>query len=243
MKATRMLLLGLTAAITAAQESRISVYEGPMECDEADKVKVGDSLGMHYVGTIDQSSKAGEPGKQFDSSRDRGVALERTIGVGQLIQGWDEALIGLCKGAKAILIIPPELGYGANGAGDIIPGGATLNFDVEVISVTAPAPQPDLFEELDVDHDGMLTPEEILTHFRQEGPDAEIPPGLMEKDDKNNDGVVSRDEFGGPRMEWPMCLEMLFRNAEPTGLGLAVRWLCQRDREYSASTSAHKEEL
>lgn len=239
-----ILFVGLAAAITAAEELKVNVYEGPTECDEADKVKVGDELGMHYTGTIDESSKSGDPGMQFDSSHDRGI-LERTIGVGQLIEGWDEGLIGLCKGAKAILVIPPEMGYGSRGTGDIIPGDATLRFDVEVVSVSAPPPQPNLFEELDVDQDGMLAPEEILAHFQREDPNAELPPGLMEKDDKNEDGFVSRDEFGGPRMEWSMCLEMLFRNPKPTALGLAVRWLCQRDREHpgSAPTGGSKEEL
>lgn len=239
---TRILFVCLAAAITAASELEVHVYDGPTECDEADRVKVGDQLGMHYTGTIADSSESGEPGAQFGSSRGRGV-LERTIGVGQVIQGWDEGLIGLCKGAKANLVIPPELGYGSSGAGDVVPGGATLRFDVEVVSVSEPPPQPNLFEELDADQDGVLTPEEIAAHFRRDDPNAEMPPGLMEREDTNEDGVVSREEFGGPRMEWPMCLEMLFRNAEPTGLGLAVRWLCQRDREYSASTSAHKEEL
>ena len=52
-----------------------------------------------------------------------------------VIKGWDEGIVGLCKGAKAILVIPPEMGYGASGAGADIPGGATLNFDVEVVDI------------------------------------------------------------------------------------------------------------
>ena len=248
MKVTRILCASLAVAITAAADVlNVNVYEGPTECDAADRVKVGDQLGMHYTGTIDESSQTGEAGKQFDSSRERKV-LDVTIGVGQVIQGWDQGLLGLCKGAKAILVIPPELGYGSSGAGGgIIPGGATLRFDVEVVSVSPPPAQPDLFEELDVDKDGVLAPEEILAHFRQEGPDAEIPPGLMEKEDHiNKDGVISREEFGGPRMEKDMCLEMLFRNTEPTALGLSVRWLCQREAnlEYLASNSmGAKDEL
>ena len=251
MRLTWSFFVGLASAITAAaeelepaaaheawrasmydsaeEELKITVYEGPTECDEADRVKVGDQLGMHYTGTIDESSKTGEAGTHFDSSRGRGV-LDITIGFGDLIDGWDKGLIGLCKGAKAILIIPPEMGYGSNGAGDVIPGGATLRFDVEVVYVTEPPPVPNLFPKLDVNEDGVLAPEEILVHFRQEDPTAEMPPELMEKEDKNNDGVVSREEFGGPSMPWPMCLEMLYRNSETNTLGLAVRWLCQRDQ-------------
>lgn len=235
----------LAAAIAAVEELKVDVYEGPTECDAADKVEVGDQLGMHYSGTIDESSKTGEPSTPFGSSRG-GDVLERTIGVGQVIRGWDEGLIGLCRGAKAILVIPPELGYGSRGAGDIVPGGATLRFDVEVVSVSKPAPQPSLFDELDVDQDGALTPDEIRVHFRRQDPAAELPPGLMEKEDQDEDGVVSRAEFGGPRMEWSMCAEMLFRNPEPTELGLAVRWLCQRDHEPAVAappSGSSKEEV
>ena len=77
---------------------------------------------------------------------------------------------------------------------------------------------------------GVLTPEEIHAHFRQADPNTEMPPTLMEQEDQNKDGVVSREEFGGPRMEWEMCVEMLYQNPRPTALGLSVRWLCQRDR-------------
>ena len=104
----------------------VKQYAGPTECAAEDKVVSGKNLGMHYTGTIDESSKTGVPGKKFDSSRDRDQVFETQIGVGQVIPGWDQGLIGLCKGAKATLVIPPELGYGANGAGADIPGGATL---------------------------------------------------------------------------------------------------------------------
>ena len=74
-------------------------------------------------------------GKLFDRTTSSTFNFE--IGAGYVIQGWDEGLIGLCKGAKAILIIPPELGYGDRGAGGAIPGGATLRFDVEVVDIVA----------------------------------------------------------------------------------------------------------
>ena len=126
-------------ALTSADELKVSVYEGPTTCDDGEKVKSGDQLSMHYTGTIDQSSAAGEKGKKFDSSRDRGATFDFEIGAGRVIQGWDEGLVGLCKGAKATLIIPPALGYGDRGAGADIPGGATLRFDVEVVHIVAAA--------------------------------------------------------------------------------------------------------
>lgn len=242
MKVTRILFLSVAAAVTAAEEQiKVNIYDGPTNCDQVDKVKVGDQLEMHYTGTIDESSSTGEPGTQFDSSRER-EALHVTIGFGDLIEGWDQGLIGLCKGAKAILVVPPEMGYGSSGVGDAIPGGATLRFDVEVVSVTE-VRYPDIFDELDIDEDGLLTPEEILVHFRKEGPDADMPPELMEKDDTNKDGVVSREEFGGPRMPWLDCLEMMHVHSEPTALGLAVRWLCQRDQSLLEVEVTGKTEL
>jgi len=129
-------LVCLLAGHSKADELKVTQYGGPTECEDSDRVKKGDQLGMHYTGTIDASSKTGEAGKQFDSSRDRGDVFETQIGVGEVIDGWDKGLIGLCKGAKATLVIPPEMGYGDMGAGGDIPGGATLNFDVEVMSIS-----------------------------------------------------------------------------------------------------------
>ena len=102
-------------------ELKVDVYEGPTECDAADMVKKGDHLSMHYTGTIAESSETGEKGKQFDSSRTRGSTFDFKIGAGRVIKGWDEGLVGLCKGAKANILIPPALGYGDAGAGGDIP--------------------------------------------------------------------------------------------------------------------------
>jgi len=200
----RLPLLALAVGVaTAVEELKVTQYAGPTECEDTDKVKVGDQLGMHYTGTIDASSKTGTPGKQFDSSRGRGV-FDTKIGVGQVIKGWDDGLIGLCKGAKATLVIPPDMGYGSSGAGADIPGGATLNFDVEVMTVSEPPPEPNLFAELDVDGDGKLTKKEVLAHFLKTDEDAkELPPGLWESEDKDEDGVISWEEFSGPKGRSP----------------------------------------
>ena len=135
MKFTAATLLIL--ASFASAETKVTQYDGPKECSEEDTVKEGSFLKMDYTGTIDESSETGEKKLKFDSSRDRDQTFDFQIGVGHVIPGWDEGLLNLCKGAKATLVIPPEMGYGERGAGPDIPGGATLNFDVEVVEVSS----------------------------------------------------------------------------------------------------------
>eukprot|EP01083_Nonionella_stella_P116007 344417_1 len=93
--------LALAGTAVKAAELKVEVYDGPTECDDANTVKAGNQLAMHYTGTIDQSSETGEKGAKFDSSRDRGETFDVIIGMGQVIRGWDEGIVGLCLGAKA----------------------------------------------------------------------------------------------------------------------------------------------
>jgi FKBP-type peptidyl-prolyl cis-trans isomerase len=88
----------------------------------------GRRLSMHYTGWLTN-------GQKFDSSLDRGEPFEFTLGVGQVIKGWDEGVAGMKVGGKRQLKIPPAAGYGSRGAGNVIPPNATLIFDVELLSV------------------------------------------------------------------------------------------------------------
>ncbi len=94
--------------------------------------KAGQICVMHYTGWL---YEGGAKGKKFDSSVDRGQPFEFPIGRRQVISGWDEGVATMKVGGKRTLIIPPELGYGARGAGGVIPPNATLIFDVELLDV------------------------------------------------------------------------------------------------------------
>jgi len=88
----------------------------------------GKQVSVHYTGML-------EDGKKFDSSRDKNSPLTFTIGIGQVIKGWDEGIMSMKVGGKRKLTIPPDLGYGQRGAPPAIPPGATLIFEVELLNV------------------------------------------------------------------------------------------------------------
>ncbi|HEV3052313.1 MAG TPA: FKBP-type peptidyl-prolyl cis-trans isomerase [Longimicrobium sp.] len=94
---------------------------------EGQEAKAGDTVAVHYTGTLENGSK-------FDSSRDRGEPLRFPLGAGHVIKGWDEGVAGMKVGGKRTLVIPPELGYGSRGIGPI-PPNSTLIFDVELMGI------------------------------------------------------------------------------------------------------------
>lgn len=94
--------------------------------------RAGNKVSVHYTGWLYNN---GTKGAKFDSSVDRGQPFQFTLGAHQVIAGWDEGVAGMKVGGKRTLIIPPELGYGARGAGGVIPPNATLIFDVELLDI------------------------------------------------------------------------------------------------------------
>jgi peptidylprolyl isomerase len=124
---------GLTLLAVQAQEKKvIQTQSGLKYIDEkegtGDTAKAGNRVSVHYTGKL-------KDGKKFDSSRDRGQPFTFNLGAGQVIKGWDEGVAGMKVGGQRKLIIPPELGYGARGAGGVIPPNAELHFDVELLDV------------------------------------------------------------------------------------------------------------
>ncbi len=98
----------------------VVVGEGP-------EVKTGDTVSVHYIGTL-------KDGTQFDNSHTRGSAFEFTVGEGRVIKGWDEGVVGMKKGGQRLLVIPPDMAYGANAIGPI-PANSTLIFSIELLEI------------------------------------------------------------------------------------------------------------
>ncbi len=122
---------------SCSQEEKVSgdIQETPsglkyivIEEGVGDKPTNGKKVKVHYTGKL-------EDGTVFDSSVKRGVPIEFTLGMGQVIKGWDEGIADMKVGEKRQLIIPPDLGYGPNGYPPVIPANSTLIFDVELVEI------------------------------------------------------------------------------------------------------------
>jgi FKBP-type peptidyl-prolyl cis-trans isomerase FkpA len=99
------------------------------------EIKSGQNALVHYTGWLFDAAAPDNKGKKFDSSVDRNEPFEFPVGAGMVIKGWDEGVVGMKVGGKRRLVIPPDMGYGARGAGGVIPPGATLVFDVELVEI------------------------------------------------------------------------------------------------------------
>jgi len=120
--------LGLTGAKSVTKSGLQVEVTKEVRCKENQKAENGDKVTVHYGGFL-------QDGKKFDSSFDRQQPFTFTIGVGQVIPGWDQGLLGVCAGEERHLVVPAPLAYGDRGAGDVIPPGAILLFDVVIVDV------------------------------------------------------------------------------------------------------------
>lgn len=102
---------------------------------EGAEATAGSHVSVHYTGWLYDEAAADHKGKKFDSSRDRSEPFDFPLGAGRVIKGWDQGFDGMKVGGQRTLIIPASMGYGARGAGGVIPPNATLIFDVELLGV------------------------------------------------------------------------------------------------------------
>jgi len=119
----------LVSAQQQPMELGIKTTYAPTDCNV--KAQKGDAIKVHYTGKLFSN------GNKFDSSHDRGQPLPLTLGVGQVIKGWDEGLVGMCVGEKRTLSIPSDMAYGQRGFGSVIPANSALVFDVELVGLTS----------------------------------------------------------------------------------------------------------
>ncbi|XP_044757518.1 FK506-binding protein 2-like isoform X2 [Coccinella septempunctata] len=184
---------------------KIDVISKPEVCDV--KSKNGDMLTMHYTGTLTDGTK-------FDSSFDRDQPFSFKLGVGQVIKGWDQGLLDMCVGEKRKLTIPPSLGYGDRGAGNVIPAGATLMFEVELINIGDAPPPTNVFKEIDSNNDKQLSREEVSEYLKKQMAGGEeqnedikkmmadhdkLVEEIFQHEDKDKNGFISHSEFSGPK--------------------------------------------
>ncbi len=125
-----LLLTTQTAFGGHGNGARVGIDE--IQAGQGDEAVPYSVVDVHYTGKL-------ENGSVFDSSKDRGKPFRFTLGSGQVIPGWDIGIQGMRQGAKRILTIPPELGYGAGGSGNVIPPNSTLIFEVELVAVAPPS--------------------------------------------------------------------------------------------------------
>uniref|UniRef100_A0A182NZ07 peptidylprolyl isomerase n=1 Tax=Anopheles dirus TaxID=7168 RepID=A0A182NZ07_9DIPT len=205
---SKLVILSCLVAVAICESKlKVDVVSVPEGCTV--KTKNGDMLTMHYTGKLTDGTK-------FDSSFDRDQPFTFQLGAGQVIKGWDQGLTDMCVGEKRMLTIPPELGYGDRGAGNVIPGGATLIFDVELINIGDSPPTTNVFKEIDENKDMQLSREEVSEYLKKQmvaadgGQESEdiknmiaehdkLVEEIFQHEDKDKNGYISHDEFSGPK--------------------------------------------
>jgi FK506-binding protein 14 len=195
---TLAVLVPLVSCGEAEGELKVEVLFKPETCEK--KSEPNSLLTMHYTGTLLDGTK-------FDSSLDRNQPFSFQLGAGHVIKGWDEGLNDMCVGEKRKLTIPPHLGYGDAGAGQVIPPGATLVFETELVDVGVAPPPVNVFKEIDSDDNNVLSREEVVDYIKKQMPEDnadgtdpdKITEEIFQHEDKDRDGFISHEEFSGPK--------------------------------------------
>jgi FKBP-type peptidyl-prolyl cis-trans isomerase len=128
-------LLAITLAACAGASPAMPFTKTDTLAGSGAEATAGRAVVVHYTGWLFDASKPDNKGSKFDSSRDRNEPFEFSLGAGEVIRGWDEGVQGMKVGGTRVLTIPPDMGYGARGAGGVIPPNATLLFEVELLDV------------------------------------------------------------------------------------------------------------
>ncbi|KAL7540961.1 hypothetical protein ACHAXR_010518 [Thalassiosira sp. AJA248-18] len=201
-------LVAAIATLTfASSEVKVVVYAGPKKCsnkkikgdEKPTKIEPDYVAALHFTVTVDESSTGSREsiGKKIESSRDKGIAPSFPVGQGKVVAGLDQGLIGLCKGSSAYIIVPPHLAYGRIGKPEQGVGrDATLRYDVEIIDVQPPVPND--FVKIDANKDWKISKDEAFSYFEGLGQTINLE-SLWKDEDKDGDGVISWDEFTGPK--------------------------------------------
>lgn len=136
-KLLSLLMVGAFLGVVPMSEAEMKKSASGLQYEDSvvgkgDEAKHAQKVTVHYTGWLYENGKKGD---KFDSSVDRGQPFVFTLGIGQVIKGWDEGVAGMKIGGKRTLVIPPDLGYGTRGAPPVIPPNSTLMFDVELLGV------------------------------------------------------------------------------------------------------------
>jgi FKBP-type peptidyl-prolyl cis-trans isomerase len=128
-------IVGCTPPADPPSEPPAELVITQLAAGEGDAIAAGSTAIVHYTGWLFDPAAEDRKGAKFDSSRDRGQPFSFPLGAGRVIQGWDRGVEGMQVGEQRRLFIPPALGYGSRGAGNVIPPNATLVFDVELLGI------------------------------------------------------------------------------------------------------------
>ncbi|KAJ7361838.1 Peptidyl-prolyl cis-trans isomerase fkbp14 [Desmophyllum pertusum] len=188
--------------------AKIDVHDlfTPKDC--VNKSKSGDLVVIHYTGWMDD-------GTLFDTTIDatKGyMPFEFMLGTGTVIKGFERGVLDMCRGQKREIVIPPSLGYGKRGAGEI-PGNSTLTYELEMFDIRKPPPQADMFSLIDSNGDKKLSKKEISEYMKAQAEAHGMPTydkkwrkhhktvvaNIFDHEDTDEDGAISHDEFSGPR--------------------------------------------